>query len=298
MGDSLPRLNRGRANPWSRETYDEPDAPSGGTSMMKERLRCRCTICELEKALLDELRQEQNVQSYRQLASQSSILSTFPTTQKLLDSLGGLAQRDRQIHLCDQVIGELLRMGTSCKRSIARQLILLILTPAMHKTARKIATGFRSLASEEVAQHVVTTLLEIIESKALLTQQSHFAFRITRLMRRRSFCWALRESKKTGSGDLGILAIEAGFSSKVNLESVVILRKFLGECLQNGWLTPGELELLMLFKVEGVGAEVLAMRTGISEIAFRHRMQRLVERLRRIAKRPSPIAVESEQRFV
>jgi hypothetical protein len=46
----------------------------------------------------------------------------------------------------------------------------------MHKTARQIATGFRSLASEEIAQHVVTTILEIIESKALLTQQSHFAF--------------------------------------------------------------------------------------------------------------------------
>lgn len=256
---------------------------------MKERLRCRCAICELEKDLLDELCQERHVQSYRQLASQSSILSAFPTIQELLDSLGGLGQRDGQIHLCDQVIGELLRMGASCNRSIARQLILLILMPAMHKTARKIATGFRSLASEEVAQHVVTTLLEIVESKSLLTQQSHFAFRITRLMRRRSFCWALRESKNTGSKDLGILAIEARLISKVNLESVVILRTFLGECLQNGWLAPAELELLMLFKVEGVQAEVLAMRTGISEIAFRHRMQRLIERLRRIAKRPAPI---------
>ena len=136
---------------------------------------------------------------------------------------------------------------------------------------------------------MVTTLLEIIESKTLLRQQSHFAFRITRLMRRRSFCWALRESKKTVGEDLGILAIEAGFTSNVNLESVVILRKFLAECLQNRWLTPAELELLMLFKLEGVGAEVLAMRTGISEIAFRHRMQRLIERLRRVAKRPSPI---------
>lgn len=256
---------------------------------MNERMRCRCPICDLEKRLLDELREEQHVQSYRQLASKSSILSAFPTIQELLDSLGGLPQRDTQIDLCDQVIGELLRMDMSCDRSIARQLILLILMPAMHKTARKIATGFRFLASEEVAQHVVTTLLEILESKSLLTQRSHFAFRITRLMRRRSFCWALRESKNTGSGDLGILAIEAGLTSKVNLESVVILRTFLGECLQNGWLAPAELELLMLFKVEGVRAEVLAIRTGISEIAFRHRMQRLIERLRRIAKRPSPI---------
>jgi len=256
---------------------------------MEERLRCRCTICELEKGLLDELRQEQNVQSYRQLASQSSILSAFPTIQKLLDSLGGLAERDRQIHLCDQVIGELLRMGASPNRSIAHQLMLLILMPAMHKTAHKIASGFRSLAREEVAQHVVTTLLEIIESKGLLRQQSHFAFRMTRLMRRRSFCWALRESKNTASSDLEILAIGAGCTYKVDLESVVILRTFLGECLQNGWLAPAELELLMLFKVEGVRAEALAMRTGISEIAFRHRMQRLIERLRRIAKRPSPI---------
>ncbi len=253
---------------------------------MKERFRCRCEICSLEKALLDELCEERHVQSYRQLAFQSSILSAFPSIQHLLQDLGELAT----IRLCDQVIGELLGLGMNQNQETAHQIILLILMPAMHKTAREIATGFRSLASEEIAQHVVTTMLEIIESKTLLSQQSHFAFRIARLMRRRSFCWALRESKRPISGgDLEFPAAEAGCDRGADFEPGVFLREFLDGCLHNGWLTPDELRLLILFKVEGVRAEVLAEHAGISELAFRHRMQRLMERLRRTAKWPSPI---------
>ncbi len=256
---------------------------------MNERMRCRCPICDLEKRLLDELREEQHVQSYRQLAYQSSILSAFPTAQELLQGLSDLAKRDSHAHLCDQAIGELLRLGGKQNQGIANRLILLVLMPGIHKTVREIATGFRSLANEEIAQHVVTTILDIIESKVLLGQQSHFAFRITRLMRRHSFCWALRESKSVGVGDLAIPAVDAVFDAGADFEPAVFLRSFLGGCLHSGLLTPSELELLMLFKVEGVKSDVLAARAGISEIAFRHRMQRLMERLRRTALWPSPI---------
>jgi hypothetical protein len=252
-------------------------------------LRCRCTTCELEKVLLDELREQRHIHSYRQLASRSAILSAFQSTQLLLQGLSELRKSDSQIRFCDQLIGELLRLRADGNRETINQLVLLILMPAMHQTARKIAAGFRSLAREEIAQHLVMTLLEIVESETLLRERSHFAFRITRLLRRRLFCWALHESQDAARGDSTVLT-DADPDRRANFESEVFLREFFQRCLRDGWLTPAELVSLMLFKIEGVRAEVLAAQAGISEIAFRHRTQRLVERLRRFARSPSPIA--------
>jgi hypothetical protein len=186
-------------------------------------------------------------------------------------------------------MAELLRLRTNGNEETVNQLVLLILMPAMHQTARKITAGFRSLAREEIAQHLVMTLLEIIESETLLREPSHFAFRITRLLRRRLFCWALRESRGATKGDSIVLATDGDRDRRANFESEVLLREFFYRCLEDGWITPAELVSLVLFKIEGVRAEVLAAQAGISEIAFRHRTQRLVERLRRIARCPSPI---------
>jgi hypothetical protein len=44
---------------------------------------------------------------------------------------------------------------------------------------------------------------------------------------------------------------------------------------------------LISFKVEGIDAKELAAPLGLSEIAFRHRMQRILDRLRKIAREPS-----------
>jgi hypothetical protein len=53
-------------------------------------------------------------------------------------------------------------------------------------------------------------------------------------------------------------------------------------------LTPSEHELLVQFKIQGVSSEVLAARQQLSDVAFRHRMQRVIEKLRRVARASSP----------
>jgi DNA-directed RNA polymerase specialized sigma24 family protein len=162
--------------------------------------------------------------------------------------------------------------------------VLLMLMPAVHKTSRQIAYGFPSLARDDIAQQLFTSILDILQSKPLLKQQSHFAFTITRLMRRHSFRWAIREAKLAPPQELAapVLA-EAVIEAGIGFETAIHLQEFLRGCLSDGQLTETEYDLLMLFKIEGLSVEVLAAREGLSEIAFRHRIQRVIDRLRRIA---------------
>ena len=83
-------------------------------------------------------------------------------------------------------------------------MLLLILMPAVHRTSRQIAYGFPSLARDDVAQQLITSLLQILRSKSMLKQQSHFAFTITRLMRRHAFRWAIREAKLAPTQELAM----------------------------------------------------------------------------------------------
>ena len=63
----------------------------------------------------------------------------------------------------------------------------------------------------------------------------------------------------------------------------ILLGQFLDNCQRRGWLSTEERELLIEFKLEGISGPELARRNGHSVVAIRHRIQRLLDRLRRIA---------------
>jgi DNA-directed RNA polymerase specialized sigma24 family protein len=65
--------------------------------------------------------------------------------------------------------------------------------------------------------------------------------------------------------------------------TTILLQQFLDNCQRRGWLSYEERELLTQFKLEGVSCPELARRSGHSVVAIRHRIQRLLDRLRRIA---------------
>ena len=67
----------------------------------------------------------------------------------------------------------------------------------------------------------------------------------------------------------------------------ILLQQFLDDCERRGWLSSEERELLTQFKLEGVSCPELARRSGHSVVAIRHRIQRLLDRLRRIAQTSS-----------
>jgi RNA polymerase sigma factor (sigma-70 family) len=170
--------------------------------------------------------------------------------------------------------------------------VLLVLIPAVHKTTRQIVAVFPSLTRDDVAQYLLISILEILRSEALRKQESHFAFTIIRLMRRKSFRWALREARLAPIEAPDLEAItQSALKAESSFESQLFLREFLRGCLSTGTLTEAEYELLMLFKIQGVSWQVLAAREGLSEIAFRRRMQRITEKLRRFTRAtasPSP----------
>jgi hypothetical protein len=255
---------------------------------MTARPSCCCPVCELENTLLAELNHPSNVNNYATLASRSHILSAFPTCNALLARLRQQQNTGNPALQSDDLLGELLRVGCNPPHEMGRLLVLLILMPAMHKASSQIAFGFPSLSRDDIAQHLLATVLDIVSSESLRTQTSHYAFTISRAMRRSAFRWAIREANltTTSNGEEEILN-ELSKNSRSTFEPEIFLAEFLSRCLSSGVLTTSEHELLMQFKIQGVSSQVLAARQHLSDVAFRHRMQRVIERLRRAARASS-----------
>ena len=249
---------------------------------------CCCPVCELEYTLLAELNDVSSTNKYEILALQSPILSAFPTCNDLLSHLRWNQSRDDQASESDDTLGELLRVSRNPQHQIGRLLVPLILMPAIHKASSQIAFGFPSLSRDDIAQHLLTSVLDIVSSQSLSLQTSHFAFTISRAMRRSAFRWAIREADLTPPSNLEERTLsELSTTPRSSFEPRVLLDEFLSRCLSSGLLTPSEHELLVQFKIQGVSSEVLAARQQLSDVAFRHRMQRVIEKLRRVARASS-----------
>lgn len=262
---------------------------------MSGRPTCCCPVCELEHALLAEIHDASNEAGYKIFVSQSSVLSTFPTCKDLLAHLRESQTTGDPTSESDHILGELLRISRDPQWGIGRHLLLLILMPAIHKASSQIAFGFPSLTRDDIAQHLLTCVLSIISSQAMCAQTSHFAFAITRAMRRSAFRWAIRESDLAVPASMQENTVnEMSSDPNSSFERKLLLSDFLGRCLSSGLLTPPEYELLLLFKIQGVSSEVLAARQQLSDVAFRHRMQRVLERLRRAARAPSTAVHSSD----
>lgn len=249
---------------------------------MIERVTCNCSICEIEDALLAELSSPQSNCNYQELVSQSPILSSFPSAAALVEQLRSASPDDDHDHQADEVLSALLRTDHSWHAPVRSSIVLLILMPAVHKTARQIAVGFPALARDEIAQTVVTSLLEILQSRASVSLQSHIPFALTRLMRRRAFRWAIYETKRTTNEDFATCARDIATVESVSaLHAGVSLEKLSQRSVQTGLLSSAEFELLTLAKIEGVTVEELARRQGLSRVAIRSRLQRIMTKLRR-----------------
>lgn len=86
---------------------------------------------------------------------------------------------------------------------------------------------------------------------------THFAFAISRAVKRRLFEWANRESGKTGV--LNHFDREARTASvpEESFERYALLRHFLHRCVTQGLLTEAELNLLIDLKLNGTNGATL-----------------------------------------
>jgi DNA-directed RNA polymerase specialized sigma24 family protein len=257
---------------------------------MKAGSDCDCLICRLEQSLLDELNHEKRMEEYQRWAASSEILAPFPTVRQLLAHLH--RQGNDQNSSADEVIRELVRAGASRpSRSLWQSLLLLVFIPTIHRTTSQIRAAFPSLGREDTAQHLFATLLEFLHSQELRAQSSHLAFIVARRMRRSAFRWAIRESRLELPTDWDPTAktSEEADESHEQSHAGILLAKFLDDCQRRGWLSEQERRLLAQFKLEGIRAAELARRSGHSATAIHHRIQRLLERLRRISRKSGVI---------
>ncbi len=246
---------------------------------------CECLICRLEAHLIDELSHEKSSEEYRVWTASSQVLAAFPTACQLIGHLH--RQSDDQSSSVDEIIVELVRAGAKRPPDpISQSLLLLVFVPTIHRTTTQIRAAFPSLPREDTAQHLFAALLEFLHSKELHLRRSHLAFAVARKMRRSAFRWAIRESRLHLPNDLdGSRASRRTPESGEDPHAGVLLTRFLDDCERRGWLSQRERQLLTEFKLEGVSGAELARRSGHSAPAIHHRIQRLLERLRRVARR-------------
>lgn len=245
---------------------------------------CDCLICRLEARLIADLSDGARQEEFRLFASLSPTLSAFPTALHLLEHLH--RQDPGANASSDQVLLEIVgRNGAAPLDALRHSLLLLAFVPAIHRAATQITSAFPTLSRDDTAQHLCAVLLEFLQSRELQSRRSHLAFTIARKIRRGGFRWAIRESRTSlqakldGNSDATLEVEARGESSHAD----VLLEQFLDSCERQGWLSYEERELLIQFKLERVCGPELARRSGHSAVAIRHRVQRLVDRLRRIA---------------
>jgi len=242
---------------------------------------CDCLVCRLEKSLLAELRDAEVDHPADQVSDDP--LTGFPTYLDIVRHLHAPGDASGSSS-SDAVLAILLNPNT-LPRLLRQQLLLLVFVPTIHRTASQITATFPSLARDDVSQQVVSAFLEFLQSTELRGRRSHLAFTIARKLRRSAFRWAIRESRSTTSHESERRPVPSAdvVASEGPLPAEAQLHKFLDSCQERGWLTREERHLLVEFKIEGVSSIELAPRNGHSAVAVQRRVQRLLDRLRRLA---------------
>lgn len=244
--------------------------PAGGT--------CDCTLCKIELRLLRDLSRTDSY-ALSEVFSASERLRAYLSVSSLLSDLKTSPADARS----DQLLHELFVMRASTP-AITESLLILTFLPMLHGTVRRVSKQQPALSLEDISQQVLTFLLQYLRSQELQARQSHFAFAISRAVKRLVFEWASRESGKMGVTDhydgeaLPSLTFEESF------ERYAFLRHFLHRCVTKSLLTDAELNLLIDLKLNGTNGEEFADFNGTSSNAIRQRLKRLLAKLRRLAR--------------
>ena len=246
-------------------------------------LHCDCLVCRVEKHLIEELGEECAAEEF----SRGRFPSDFRSPLDLVHRL-----HRPEISSCapatDRLLARLVAEHTEAPAgSLWQRLLLLVFVPTIHRTASQVALAFPSLARDDISQHSLTAFLEFLGSSDLRRRTTHVAFTVARHLRRRVFRWAIHERRlATPENREDKLAEEVDERGILGPEA--ILETFLDTCEVSGWLSRDERRLLMEYKVGRVGSSELGRRHGASSSACRHRVHRILERLRSVAEKAPP----------
>jgi hypothetical protein len=240
---------------------------------MHERPNCRCPLCLLEEKLRAEL--HDNPENHSLVLCSGPHLAAFPSATELLLHLQSLAGNAAS----DTLLSELLEARAAFPGGLADSVFVLLFLPMLHSTLRRVRQRYPALSREDAAQQTLGALFASLASARLGERHSYIAFAIARKVRRATFEWASREAKSPLEAPRSDDPRETHGSEFAgdSFERAALLRHFFGRAVERGTLTPGELDLLITFKLEG-GAE-----NGAFSNAERQRLKRLLGKLRRLA---------------
>jgi hypothetical protein len=241
---------------------------------------CACLLCRVESQLLGELRSSDDREDSSVLAS-SERLRQFPSVLVLLEELKSSQADSRS----DELFHALFAAYATHPQYVEGLLVLAFL-PMLHRTARRVAKHQLALSPDDIAQQAFRILLEFTRSEHLQSRTSHFAFAISRAVKRKMFEWANREGSTHGAG-LEVNAETLGSTAEESFERHALLRHFLHRCVTQGLLSDSELDLLIQFKLDGNNLDFPAGASDLnSSNACRQKLKRLLAKLRRLAYNP------------
>jgi DNA-directed RNA polymerase specialized sigma24 family protein len=239
---------------------------------------CNCALCTIEAQLLSELSSTEPG-TFREFLSASPALCRHSSVASLLAHLKNSSVAANS----DELLRDLFAIR-QLHPAFVENLLVLAFLPVLHGTTRRVVRQQPGLLPEDIAQQALSVLLEYLHSNDFRMRKSHFAFAISRAVKRQLFEWVRRESAKTrflhhDHGEaLGELAAQEAF------ERCALLCHFLHRCVTNGSLTDTELDLLTELKLNGASGEEIANSNGTSTNAIRQRLKRLLAKLRRLAR--------------
>jgi DNA-directed RNA polymerase specialized sigma24 family protein len=244
---------------------------------MPRRVPCACALCHIEVHLLAGLPSADSA-AFRELVSGSDSLGQYSSVRALLERLRTSPADAKS----DELLRDLfLNRGTNA--TLRESILILAFLPMLHSTIRRVGGQQAGLAQEDITQQALSFLLEYLRSAELLARHSHFAFAISRSVKRQVFAWATHEGGKTGLWHYYDEEMLAALRVEKPFERYALLRHFLNRCVTKGLVTPGEFKLLLQCKLNGTSGEEFANRHGTSSNAARQKLKRLVAKLRRLA---------------
>jgi DNA-directed RNA polymerase specialized sigma24 family protein len=235
---------------------------------------CRCLLCRVEKQLGDEL--ACSIQTYETIrGSATNGLREFASPFHLLSHLKATQAGPSS----DDLFRELLA-ARAVERQFVENFMIVAFVPVLHGTVRRIAKQQLQIPRADIVQQALSVFLQVLRSEQIEKRQSHFAFAISRAVKRQLFEWAGREGAVHGPEQqqepVPVMDDEL-------MERHAVLRHFLHRCIANGLIGDAEVDLLVQIKLDGNTGEEVAESKSVTPNAVRQRMKRLLAKLRRLA---------------
>jgi DNA-directed RNA polymerase specialized sigma24 family protein len=238
---------------------------------------CRCLLCRIEQQLVDEL--ASSIAAFNAIrGSAANGLRAFSSPFHLLSHLKATQAGPSS----DDLFRELLA-ARSLEPQFVETFMIVTFVPVLHGTVRRIAKQQSRLTRADITQQALSVFLQALRSEQIEKRQSHFAFAISRAVKRQLFEWAGREGAVHGPAREDKLQPPLPLLDDELMERHALLRHFLDRCIAKGLLGDAEVDLLIQMKLDGNTGEEIAESNSTTSNAVRQRMKRLLRRLRRLA---------------